>query len=167
MKTSQAPELRARDAVANTLIDLLQVPTIYFDAPWPTPHSRVDLLVIDRAGAGDVHVVQIAKDLNAVRRVLPQLMKIPAQFRWVSYVAEDLNSDLEGALTEYARVDKVPLFSPQGMGRIGVILVTADEGPHGEHLSGEIAVRAERFPGSYYDEADKFVKKHKPDILFR
>lgn len=167
MKTSQAPELRARDAVANVLIDLLQVPTVYFDAPWPAPRSRVDLLVIDRAGTGDVHVVEIVKDLDAARRALPHVMKVPAQFRWISYVVEDLNSDLRGASAEYARVRKAPLFSSKGMGRVGVILVAADEDVHGERLVGEVAIRAERFPGSYYDEVDEFVKKHKPDILFR
>jgi hypothetical protein len=143
----------------------LHVPTVYFDAPWPNSRSRVDLLVIDRAGAGDVHAVEIVKDLEEGRRHLATLMKLPAQFRWISYIVDP--SDLNQDLAEYGRVHRTPLFAPKGMGRVGVILVRVDEDRHGEHLSAEIAARAERFPGSYYEDADRFAKTHKPDILFR
>lgn len=167
MKISQTTELRACDAVANVLVDLLNLPTVYFDAPWPNSRSRVDLLAIDRAGAGDVHVVEIVRSFDEARRHLPSLMKVPAQFRWVSYFIEGRNSDLRELTKECGRARRTPLLSSKGMGRVGVIVVSDDEDRHGEYLSGEIAARAERFPGSYYEEVDRFAKVHKPDILFR
>jgi hypothetical protein len=121
------------------------------------------MLVIDRAGFGDVHVVTVAKSFASAIRAMPKLMKVPAQFRWICYPS------LRDPLTthEYDQLGHAPLFSATGMGRVGAIIVRPEEDVHGDTLEGEIAVRAERFPGSYYDEIDTFRKKHKPDIEFR
>jgi Uma2 family endonuclease len=52
VKISQTTELRARDAVASVLVDLLDLPTVYFDAPWLNSRSRVDCLpLIERVRA--------------------------------------------------------------------------------------------------------------------
>ncbi|HZK82015.1 MAG TPA: hypothetical protein VFC46_13130 [Humisphaera sp.] len=163
MKTSQAPEVRSKGAIAQVLIKLLYVPTIYFDAAWPSARNRSDILAIDRAGSGDVHVVAIAKDIDEAEKALPKLMQIPAQFRWISFPKEQKPDRMR----EYKRVNKLPLFPEDGMGRVGVILVAPDEDCDSEGLAAVVAKRAERFPGSYYDEADKFMAKHKADILFR
>ena len=58
MNYVQRLEHRGREAVADCLIRDLMVPNIYFDANWPNAQLQADVLAIDRAGTGDVHVVQ-------------------------------------------------------------------------------------------------------------
>src|SRR6266702_1807599 len=61
MNHVQRLEHRGREAVAECLIRDLMVPHIYFDVEWPDSQLHVDVLAIDRAGSGDVHVVEIKK----------------------------------------------------------------------------------------------------------
>jgi hypothetical protein len=137
------------------MIKLLHVPTVFFDARWPTPKSTVDVLVIDRAGTGDVHVINIYADRDAALQSVPKLLKVPAQFRWIAFPAD----------TGLEQLRRAPLFPETGMGRVGVIIL--EQSDEEEIVNSRIAVRAERFPGSFYDEADAFLSKHKPDIMFR
>jgi hypothetical protein len=52
-------EGRGKNAVAQLFSKKLIVPKIYFDARWPNRMTHVDVLAVDRSGAGDVHVVEI------------------------------------------------------------------------------------------------------------
>jgi len=175
MKTHQPVQDRAKDAVAQCLINQLHVPTVYFDAPWPSGRNHTDLLIIDRAGTGDVHVVEITKDLDAALKYIPRILKIPAQFRWIAYVDEPVaRKSLHRIDRNQRRACNAPLYPPKGMGRVGVIAVgsggesAADDVEKVEDsFDAEVVVSAERFPGSYYDEADEFIKAHRPDIMFR
>ena len=165
MKTTQAPEHRAKDPIARAMVDYLDVPMVFFDAPWPTQGKRIDIVAIDRAGAGDVHVIEIVKNLAQGIKDLPKLLKIPAQFRWFAYPFDPADTKADQA--EYDRLETVPLFAPKGMGRVGVILVRPEEHAHGDCLLGEIVVRAERFRGSYHEQVQRFLEKNRPDIEFK
>ena len=165
MKTTQALEHRAKDPISKLLIDYLDVPMIFFDAAWPANGKSVDILAIDRAGAGDVHVIQVVKNLQDGIKRLPRLLKVPGQFRWIAYPFE--TEDPEADLAEYDRLDNAPLFASNDMGRVGVIQVRPSENQHGEFLHGLIAVRAERFRGSYHEQVRRFLEKNRPDIEFK
>jgi hypothetical protein len=165
MKTTQPPELRAKDPIAKLLVNYLDVPMIFFDAPWPSKGKRVDVLAIDRAGSGDLHVVEIVSDLASGIKRIPQLLKVPAQFRWFAYLYEP--TDLDADLAESDRIRRAPLFAPDDMGRVGVMQVRTEEDVHGEYLYGQVEVRAERFRGSNYAEAQRFIAQNKPDVDFK
>jgi hypothetical protein len=155
MPKGEQLELRARNAVAELLIKNLVVPKIFFEAPW-TRTAIPDVLAIDRGGTGDVHVVEIKTGILAAKSVLPQLLKVPANFRWIAVLTKlgDRSYRLSHDL----------LSSQQGPGRIGVIRVMCTP----DHtISAELEVSAERFPGPLYDKADRFRAKHKADIEFR
>jgi hypothetical protein len=159
MTQMQRLEQRGREAVARCLIKELTVPNIYFDAAWPSSEEHVDLLAIDRAGAGDLHVVEIKGPLFNWEKLVERLMSVPAQYRWVASVGGRRGSRSK-------RADAAPqvLYPTDRMGRIGVIEVCQTAG---DELQAQIKFRAERFPGNLADEVDRFILAHKPDIEFR
>jgi hypothetical protein len=149
---------RAKDAVADCLVRYLQVPQVYFEAQWPSTGNRVDILAIDRAGVGDVHVIEVAAGDYDPRTVVKKLMSIPAQFRWMAVFPKGgQKAGPAGKAPSY-------LYPIEDMGRIGVIEVVrmADDS-----LGANIRFKAERFRGNYSQEVDQFAKKHRPDIEFR
>ena len=146
-------ELRARDAVARLMLQRLVVPNIYFDAPWPSHPNRVDMLAIDRAGAGDVNVFEFKSAAGATRTHLQRLFAMPASHRWLVVVSRPHE--------EPTPVGRSMLDAPQCMGRIGVIEVEQDSA---DTLDARVAVPAERFGGSFYDLADRFTAVTKPDL---
>src|SRR5271169_5976479 len=87
MPKGEQLELRARNAVAELLIRNLVVPKIFFEAPW-TRQAVPDVLAIDRGGTGDVHVVEIKAGVIAAKSVLPQLLHVPANFRWIAVLTK-------------------------------------------------------------------------------
>ena len=160
MIETQQLELRARDAVSRCLIRSLAVPNVYFDVHWPTVRARriIDVLAIDRAGVGDVHVVEIKYAARDAFAAIPALLKVPAQFRWIAFY-----EDTVGPQAIAAAMDKGVLYSPSGMGRVGVIQVASV----GEHdLAANIIIRAERFAGSLRERVKKFTKQHPADVEF-
>jgi hypothetical protein len=155
MPKGEQLEHRARNAVAELLVKNLVVPKIFFEAPW-TSKAVPDVLAIDRGGTGDVHIVEIKTGIPAAKSVLPQLLEVPANFRWIAVLTK---------LGERPyRISHDLLNPPQGPGRIGIIRVinTPDGG-----LSADLEVSAERFPGPLYEKADRFKARHKADIEFR
>lgn len=149
-------ERRAKAAIAEWLRRFLIVPNIYFDAAWQ-PKRTLDVLAIDRAGSGDVHAVEVKavythNDLVQARKLL---LTTPANYTWLALVAEP-GVELP--------VPPLALLNPGGMGRIGLIRI--EPGP-GESPVASIQYKAERFAGSLYDRADRFTKKHKPDLQTR
>ena len=164
MKINQAIDIRSKDAIARLMVEMLQVPTIYFDAKWPSSRAEVDILAIDRAGVGDVHIIEVKKTLDESLRCGATLMRTPAQFRWVAFYEPDWFKKLPQI---HRKAEKAPLFAAERMGRLGVIVVYDEQDRFGDRLHASVVIRAERFAGSNYDEADKFVQSHKPDIMFR
>jgi hypothetical protein len=157
MTKAERLHLRSRDPVAEFLIRQLVVPTICFEARWPGAGGHpVDVLAIDRAGSGDVHVVEIKPGVLDPKSAAHQLMTVPAQYRW-----------LAGPKRAFALWPaKAPsfLYPHEGMGRIGVIEIvrTPDDS-----LVANIRFRAERFGGNLRKEVDAFLAAHRPDIEFR
>ena len=152
-------EQRARDPVSRVLVRHLIVPWIYFAAPWAETGKTVDMLAVDRAGTGDVHVVEIKQRATLALRAIPSLLRVPAQFRWIAYFAGTATRDSELQL-----VNKECLYPPKGPGRVGVIEIVQMEG---DELGANIRIKAERFPGSYLREVAKLVVDVEPDISFR
>ncbi len=153
-------EDQAKEPVARCLIQDLMLPTIYFDAEWPVPGQHVDVLAIDRAGVGDVHVVEIRDKTADAFDAVAGLLKTPAHYRWIAYFAHTIKK------TDRARLTAMPILSPpEGMGRVGVIeIVRMVDGEFG----ASIKVRAQRFWGSYYRMADEFTSRHpEADIQYR
>jgi hypothetical protein len=157
-------EGRGKNAVAQLLSRKLIVPKIFFDARWPNRTTRVDVLAVDRSGAGDVHVVEIAANRHHLATTIQKLIRIPAQFKYLAYF--DLSDEEKPLFDPDSEPDR-RLYARDGLGRIGTICLY--EGEPGEALSGNVAVEPERFrvPGDLYQEIDRYLDKHTPDIAIR
>jgi hypothetical protein len=155
---------RALNAVAELLRKRLSVPNIYLNPP--ASAIVADVLAVDSAGSGDLHGVLIKlegdfarepgtsrklaslKELNRqheewygihfrkkVREVHKQLMAMPAHFRYLA-VPQGSWSNVAGELGPV-------LYSPDGIGRIGIISLV-DRG--GEPPLAELSsITPERF----------------------
>jgi len=153
-------EGRLKNAVAELLEKRLIVPKIFIEPKWPNPHRRVDILAIDRAGAGDIHCVEIKPTLNSAYSILPMLMTLPAHFKYVAVWEEP------GIPSVSQRVDEIRLYAPDGLGRVGVM--AASEGPD-KRIHVNIVLTPERFKISpkYYQSVDRFLRSHVPDLEIR
>jgi hypothetical protein len=177
---------RAVNAVADVLRKKLLVPNIYLE-----PHSHplaVDVLAVDRAGSGDLHAVQVKlendfkmepgkkpanpKAINERNRewwahfrkkmgeIRGRLMSLPAHYRYLA-IEKDSWDSVMGELGD--------LYSPDGIGRIGIIAIN----DHGEDPpSAEIVITPERFrvDGAKLSKIEKNLinnKKVRPDIEVR
>lgn len=150
---------RAKNAVADLLFRQLIVPKVFFDARWPSRNSRIDVLAVDRSGSGDIHAAEIrrAKDLKGeVADVIARLLRIPAHFRYLAL--------FDNAKPIRPQFDM--LYSPDGMGRIGIIVVKED--PMG-NLTAELSVRPERFKldSSVFKIIDRFTASHPANLEIR
>lgn len=152
-------EGRGKNAVAALFSRELTVPKIFFDAPWYDKGQRVDVLAVDRSGAGEVHVAEVASNVADARRVIRRLQAIPAHFKYLATEKID---------PFYPNEEAHPvLYDINGYGRIGIVLL-GDDGP-GDPLSAELIVKPERFrtPPDIYVDIDKYLERHTPDILTR
>jgi hypothetical protein len=157
MSKAEHLEIRARDAVAKWFVRTLIVPNVFFEAQW-SGDRKVDLIAIDRAGSGDVHVVEIKSKakLESIRLAIRQLFRFQANYLWIAIVQNKDDRPI--------RIPSKLLYPEHGMGKVGLIRV---ERGRNDQLSARVEINAERFPGSYYEFADKFRSVHKPDIEFR
>jgi hypothetical protein len=146
---------RVKNAVAQFLFGNLIVPKIFFDARWPPRKSHVDVLAVDRSGAGEIHIVEVKVGSSNLGHATQSLMEIPAHFKYLALFGNG----------SYRPADNV-LYAPDGMGRIGVIQVRED--PSG-NLFAEFMVRPERFrlDSSYFRQIDKFTATRPADIEVR
>jgi len=155
--STQQQESRTKNAVADFLFRQLIVPKVFVDAHWPNEHRRVDVLAVDRSGAGEVHVVEVrvgAQAPTAAGAVVADLMQVPAHFKYLA-ILEDNNY----------LPDESFLYAPDGMGRIGIILVKEDEAGD---LAAELSVRPERFRfDASFKQVDKFTASHPAYIEIR
>ncbi len=152
-------ELRAKDPVAQCLIRRLTVPRVYFDANWPLfEHVPADLLLIDRDGVGDAHLVEIKRTAESALAQVRTLLKATAPFRWVAFLRGTADKKTIRRLASHE-----DLYLEGTAGRVGVIEFF--EMTNGE-LGANILVSAERFPDAVYDVAMKFSSSHKANIQF-
>ena len=158
MNNSDRLELRAKDPVAQCLIRRLVVPRVYFDADWPGfEHGAVDLLVIDRDGVGDAHLVEIRHSAKAALAHVPSLLNAAGPFRWIAFFKGTMDDEANLALAS-----KDLLYPENSPGRVGIIEIVEN----GEDLGANVIVSAERFPDAVYDVATAFSGSHKANIQF-
>jgi adenine deaminase len=152
-------EGRAVNAVAAFLRSQLRVPNVYIDPSGPSL-SRVDVLAADAAGSGDIHAVDVkilTRPTGTLEmRLHVELVKnLPAHYKYlaiprnITNVAADLH-----------------LFSPDGIGRVGILLIleSADQLP-----TVEMAVKPERFRvgANELTQVERFITTAKPDMYVR
>ncbi|MFH1562792.1 MAG: hypothetical protein ABIF11_05175 [Nitrospirota bacterium] len=164
-KNGPVREERCYEPVARCLIRTLIVPNIYFEQTWPmSDHSQIDIVAVDRAGTGDVHVVKVCETLNeAITKGIETIGKVPAHYRWVAFQGEGFLPHDEDA--EFKLLSEEPLLPESGMGRIGVIeivrMVKND-------LGANIKLKAERFRVKDISGLIKdFVEHAEADIEFK
>ena len=169
---------RSVNAVAEMLRKRLSVPNIYIEPG--SSYINADVLAVDRAGAGDLHAVQIRLGLgddftkpaaphqmmNAWMRSIREtmnnrrnsLMSLPAHYRYLAIPYDRFSLFV---------AESPSLYSPDGIGRLGVIAVTE----HGEELPvAEVAIAPERFrvdPAKLRNIEKKLLEKVRPDIEVR
>ncbi len=148
-------EARGKNAVAELLAHRLIVPKVFFDAHWPTRTSRIDVLAVDRAGSGDIHVVQVRVGIKAAADTVAELMQLQAHYKYVALITPG----------NY-RLQERTLYSEDGLGRIGVILF--EEKEH-DQLSARINIAPERFRvgPEVIRRIDRFTAKQHADIEIR
>lgn len=157
---------RAKNALLSFFEQRLSVPKIYLDADWQG--ETVDILAIDRAGVGDVSIAILRETSPSSDDVLVQkLHSLPAHFKYLVTITQTA-SDWE--IAERSHVWETlsrfpPLFAPDGVGRIGYILVDFK----GERASISVPISPERFRSkqNIYDLADAFAASHKADFEVR
>ena len=152
-------ELRAQHPVAQCLIRRLMVPRVYFEAEWPgLPDARVDVLVIDRDGAGDPHIVEIKRSAGDALAATPQLLDAKAPYRWIAFLRGTEDAGAAAAL-----VSQTQLYREGIAGRIGVIEIVEMAG---DELGANVRLAAERFPTPAYEMASAYSSTHDAQIQF-
>lgn len=149
-------EGRLKNAAADFLQQRLIVPKVFLEAAWPS-YRHIDVLAVDRSGAGDIHIVEVKVPSEAMYDALPHLMSIPAHYK---YVAVFENVALQ-------RIDESRLYTPNGIGRVGIISVV--ERPEDRSLRPRLMVAPERFrlDDRYWKEVDAFLASSAPDVEIR
>jgi hypothetical protein len=144
-----------KDAVASWLARRLIVPKVFFNARWPTERTQVDVLAVDRAGAGDIWIAEVTIGVAAARDAIAQLMQLPAHYKYVAI-----------AKPSPYQPEPQTLYSPSGMGRVGILLV--EENPDNRIVVSE-GIPAERFRVEPTDikKIDRFTARHHADIELR
>ncbi len=146
---------RVKNAVAQFLFGALIVPKIFFDARWPARKHVIDILAVDRSGAGEIHIVKANVGSGNPEEALRLLMEIPAHFKYLAFFGN-------GAFVP----SDSRLYASDGMGRIGIIQVWEDSSAN---LSAHYLVRPERFrlDPSYFREIDRFTNNRPADMEVR
>lgn len=149
-------ELRAVEPVAQTLIRRLLVPDVYIGVEL-ADGQHADLVLVDRAGTGDLHVVQVVSSLESASSTLSELLSTPVPYRWLAVSVSD---DELSELTLARRAE----FQPEtGAGRVGLVRVVrmaADE------LGANVLWRAERFHGVRAGSFRDALASREPDMEF-
>lgn len=141
--------------MAELLRQRLIVPKIFLEATWPHPRSRVDLLAVDRAGTGEIHVVEVKFGRMEPTETLERLKGVPAHYKYIAVVGNG----------GYRPADKA-LYAPDGFGRIGLIRITEDKAGN---LSAKLVLAPERFrvDPRVFKSIDRFTSKHGADFEVR
>jgi hypothetical protein len=186
--TLRQREGRAINAVAELLRRTLSVPNIYLEPP--ATLIAADVLAVDRAGAGDLHAVEIKlehdlnpsgssrkkvanpKELNELysawypkyrqklHAIHRQLMLMPAHYRYLAIPAESFTLVM-------GELGRQRLFAEDGIGSLGVIVI-------GKNGTGSPSAKIEVAPERFRVDAvklqaieTKLLAKSRPDIEVR
>lgn len=152
-------ELRALEPVARCLVRRLIVPRVYYDANWPgIEGGSVDLLVIDRDGVGDAHLVEIRRNASDALTAVPRLLDARAPYRWIAF-----QRGTEDQASAEALASQTPLYREGHAGRVGVIEFFEMAG---SDLAVNVRVTAERFATPAYDLATTYSGTHVAQMQF-
>jgi hypothetical protein len=186
--TPRQREGRAVNAVADLLRRTLSVPNIYIEPP--SAVIVADVLAVDRAGAGDLHAVEVklehgldpsagtrkkpsnqrelnelykswfAKYSRKLQGIHRQVMAIPAHFRYLAIPEESFDLAF-GELAHFG------LFPEDGIGRLGIITIM---GKGEEAPTAALRISPERFrvdPDRLKVIESRLLSKSRPDIEVR
>jgi len=157
---------RAKNAVQDYLVRKLLYPKVYLDADlegW-----KLDVLGVDRAGAGDVHGVRLVlwepghTDNNgysaylekAVSEEVRAFVGFPGHYRYLAIVC--IEPEKQQWIPSKGIKDQS--LAPDGVGRLGILYLDITE----EEPSVQVLLKAERFRSSkeLVEIADRFVADH-------
>jgi hypothetical protein len=172
MMSSEQQQLgRAKNATLAFLERRISVPKICIDALWDGQH--IDVLAIDRDGVGDVHAVllftrtylsdgrlDLAEEERAVRVLIDRFQSIAANFKYIAAVDTDGNR----VIAMFRIGTDEGLFSPDGIGRIGLlhIIATSEDEPE-----VQLRLKPERFRAKIAKLADEYIQQHEADWEIR
>ena len=147
---------RLKNAAAEFLQRRLMIPKIFLDAAWPS-YRHVDVLAVDRAGTGDVHIAEVRTSVETLYDAVLDLIPLPAHYKYVVTFAD---SALQG-------IEESRLYAPDGVGRIGVLVI--GEHPEDKSLHGRLMITPERFrlESKYWKDVDTFVSSSSADLELR
>lgn len=165
---------RAKNAIGNFFDRKLAVPKIFFDASWDG--TVEDVLAIDRAGAGDVHLATLTEDVfltspdgfdftfsSELKALLVGMFSRRSQYRHVAlrtrtFSAADRRQMVQGW-------EMMSTFADDGIGRIGLLALDISAGEPEVHQ----IIKAERFRSTKEILAltDAFVQSHTADMEYR
>jgi hypothetical protein len=153
--TPEQQEARGINAVAELLSHRLIVPKIFLKPPWPHSRNRVDLLAVDRAGTGEIHVVEVKFGHPQAAEALERLKAMPAHYKYIAVIGD----------RRYRPTDEA-LYAADSFGRIGLIQIIEDVTGN---LSAELVLAPERFrvDASVFRSIDRFTSRHPADIEVR
>ncbi len=159
---------RAMNAVQDYLIQKLLIPKIYFEAQWNG--VPVHVLAVDRAGAGDVHVVwflyiapgtrlqEISGLLaNKLPNVVEEIQSLPSHYRYIALFSDDPNAHRTHLLKEVTS----KALARDGVGRVGILDVDLSR----DEASVTVLLKPERFRSSkeLVEMTHRFVSEHTPN----
>jgi hypothetical protein len=164
---------RAKNAVQDYLVHKLLYPKVYLDADldgW-----KLDVLAVDRVGAGDVHGVRLvpwepghadnhgysAYLEKAVSEAVRDFVGFPGHFRYLAVVC----TEPEKQQWIPSKGIKDQSLAPDGVGRLGILYLDITE----EEPSVRVLLKAERFRSSkeIVELADRFVAENTANWEFR
>lgn len=151
---------RAINSIAEFLRASLTVPNIYIE---PRIQGHLDLLAVDRGGGGDLYGIEVkipnlfVSSITNLRAYIQRLSANPTHYKYLALPKTEAVKDL---------LDRLQLFSPDGIGRTGILLVDERQGALPEV---EVAIKAERYrvPPASMEKVDRFLAKNRPDIEVR
>jgi hypothetical protein len=164
---------RAKNATLTFLEQKLSIPKIYIDTQWRGIDGHlvdVDVLAIDRDGVGDVHAVLLFRsdfdddklEMNPPPHLLPRFANLPVHFKYFGVI--DTSSERHAAPRQFTPEILERTFSPDGIGRIGVLRIYV---PQDGEIQTRIEIKPERFRAAVAKLADEYVQHHEADWEIR
>lgn len=164
---------RAKNATLTFLERKLSIPKIYIDTQWRGIDGNpvdVDVLAIDRDGVGDVHAVLLFRpdfdgdkfEMNPPVHLLPRFTNLPVHFKYFGVI--DSNNEQHAAPRKLTPEILEKTFSPDGIGRIGILRIYA---PQDGEIQTRIEIKAERFRAAVAKLADEYIQHHEADWEIR
>jgi hypothetical protein len=176
MPISEEQQLgRAKNAVLEFLENRITVPKIYLDAIWDG--QPVDVLAIDREGAGDVHAVlmyisryfpdtmgpNIVDEQRRTVERIESLKSLAAQYKYIAAI--EIDGDTRGS-RQHAISEPLLArsFATDGVGRIGFLQVHL---PSRGEPRVTVDIKPERFRAKIAKLANEYIEHHSPDWELR